>query len=207
MNKNIYFTSDYHIGHANVIKFSNRPFQDVNHMHRVLINNYNATVGTNDICYFLGDMGFGKGEQIKKILSKLNGTKILIIGNHDKKGRQFWTSCGFVTVLNGASIHVGKELVTMSHCPLKGVFRENITGMRNAIEGDNWHGESKHDKFTFPDFGQFHLHGHCHAPNGGKSKVKLGKQWDVGVDGNKYTPVSLSAIESWISLYNKNNKE
>ena len=55
--KNIYFTSDWHVGHDNVLKFDNRPFKDVDHMHRVLINNYNSTVKPDDVCYFLGDMG------------------------------------------------------------------------------------------------------------------------------------------------------
>ena len=52
MNKKIYWTSDWHIGHKAVIDFSNRPFKDCDDMHRVLINNYNSTVGTHDICCF-----------------------------------------------------------------------------------------------------------------------------------------------------------
>ena len=72
MNKKIYVTSDWHIGHKAVIEFSNRPFKSVEDMHRVLINNYNSTVGTHDICYFLGDMGMTTGETIKKVIKKLN---------------------------------------------------------------------------------------------------------------------------------------
>lgn len=203
MNKNIYFTSDWHIGHDNVIKYSKRPFKDCDHMHRVLINNYNATVGINDICYFLGDVGLAKGELVEKVIKQLNGTKILVMGNHDKKGRQFWFKCGFVAVQNVAAISVAKELVTMTHCPLRGVYREDTTGMRGAEPGENWHKENKHQLFSIPNFGQYHVHGHCHAPNSGKSEVKLGRQWDIGVDGNKYTPVSLSQIESWIAIHKK----
>jgi len=203
MNKNSYFTSDWHIGHDNIIKFSNRPFKDVGHMHRVLVNNYNSTVGTNDICYFLGDMGQHNGETMKKIIQELNGTKILIMGNHDKKGRQFWFDCGFSAVMYSSSLRVGKSTVTMSHCPLYGLWREDTTGMRGHDGSENWHGEEKqyNNGFAIPNWGQFHLHGHIHSPNSGKSVKILDKQYDVGVDANGYRPVSMSVIESWVAKY------
>ena len=206
MNKNIYFTSDWHIGHENVLEYSKRPFDDVYHMHRVLINNYNSTVGNNDICYFLGDMGMHNGEDMKRVLSKLNSsTKILIMGNHDKKGRQYWHSCGFSAVMHAGSIRVANNTVTMSHCPLYGVWREDTSGMRGHDGTQNWHGEEKQFKngFSLPDFGQFHLHGHIHSPNSGKSTKILGKQYDVGIDANGYRPVSISVIESWIAKYGR----
>jgi calcineurin-like phosphoesterase family protein len=205
MNKKIYFTSDLHIGHDIVIKLSKRPFRDVHHMHQVLINNYNSTVGTQDICYFLGDVGFTNSDTIKSVIDQLYGTKVLIRGNHDNKGHQFYHKCGFDVVLNSASIMVAKNVVTMSHCPLYGVYREDMTMMDRIDKIENWHGETKNYKkgFSLPNFGQFHLHGHIHSPNGGKSTKTLGKQYDVGVDANKYTPVSKSVIESWIAKYDR----
>jgi calcineurin-like phosphoesterase family protein len=73
--------------------------------------------------------------------------------------------------------------------------------MRNTIEGENWHGELRHSiqKFAIPNKGQFHLHGHIHSPNGGKSTRSLGRQLDVGVDANNYRPLTISNIESFIS--------
>lgn len=207
MNVNTYFTSDWHVGHANIIKFSNRPFRDVDHMHRVLVNNYNASVRINDVCYFLGDMGMHQGEAIKEIMKQLNGTKILIMGNHDKKGRQFWYECGFSAVMYSSSLRIAKNTVTMTHCPLYGVWRENTLGMR-GIDPDNppnWHGEEKQyqNGFAIKDDGQFHLHGHIHSPNSGKSVKILDRQYDVGVDANNYRPVSMSTIESWIAKYGR----
>ena len=75
--------------------------------------------------------------------------------------------------------------------------------MRGAIEGENWHGELRPNfqQYQVPNNGQFHLHGHIHSPNGGKSVKILDKQMDVGVVANNYRPVSISTIESWISLY------
>lgn len=205
MNVGIYFTSDWHIGHDAVIRFSNRPFKDCEHMHRVLINNYNSTVGKYDICYFLGDIGMYSGDVIEKVIKQLNGTKILVQGNHDSKGRQFWMKCGFTTVLNSISFRIAKNTVTASHCPLYGVYREDMTKMDRIKKIENWHGEEKNFEkgFSLPDFGQFHLHGHIHSPNGGKSTKTLGRQYDVGVDANNYRPVSISKIESWIAKYDK----
>jgi calcineurin-like phosphoesterase family protein len=203
---NQFVTSDWHLGHQKSIMFDKRPFNDLHHMHEVLVNNYNASVQPGDVCYFLGDVGFG--EAGKKIIPRLNGKKILVLGNHDK-GKARMYEMGFDLVLNGAMITIGQNIITMSHCPLRGVFREapvNQDGevMKNFNPGDNWHGESRHDQFSFPDFGQFHLHGHVHKRPG--NDVILGKQWDIGVVGNNYTPVSFRRIESWIAKYNKENK-
>lgn len=198
--KPIFFTSDWHVGHENCIIFDDRPFTSIEHMHRVLINNYNSTVPEDGVCYFLGDVGLCKKEIMYRVISQLNGTKILVLGNHDK-GMTSMYGMGFDAVMYGAMLQIAKHQVTMSHCPLKGVYREKTENMRGAVKGENWHGERRHDAFTFPDWGQFHLHGHIHSPNGGKSKKILGKQFDVGVVANNYRPVSMSVIESWIAKF------
>lgn len=203
--RNIFFTSDWHIGHAKSIEFDSRPFKDLDHMHTVLINNYNATVSMNDICYFLGDVGLYSSEITRDVIGKLKGTKILLFGNHDSKGRQYWMDIGFATTLHTASIVVGNSIVTMSHCPLRGIPREDTTNMRGVRPGENWHGEYKHKKYSIPDYGQFHLHGHIHSPNRGRSEKIQDRQYDVGVVANKYRPVSISTIESWIAKYKKEN--
>jgi calcineurin-like phosphoesterase family protein len=84
MSQNFYI-SDLHFGHANVIKFDNRPFITIEEMDTTLIKNWNETVGTNDNIYILGDFCWGKGEQWVKLLSQLRGNKYLIAGNHDIK--------------------------------------------------------------------------------------------------------------------------
>lgn len=200
--KPIFFTSDWHIGHANSLVFDARPFRNVEHMHQVLINNYNANVPEDGICYFLGDIGVSSSEMVKSVMNQLNGTKVLILGNHDKRMSAMY-KCGFDVVLNSASLWIAGHEVTMTHCPLRGLFREDISNMHNAIDGDLWHGESKQLEYSIPDRSQFHLHGHIHSPNKGRSQKILGKQYDVGVPANKYIPVSISIIESWISKYGK----
>ena len=167
-------------------------------MHRKLIANYNAQVPENGICYFLGDIATHSSDLTRGILEKLNGVKIIIVGNHDKSSNALY-GMGFDVVLNNATIYIDGQRVTMSHCPLPGIFREDVSDMKGAVLGDNWHGESKHQAFMVPNEGQFHLHGHLHSPNHGKSKKIVNRQYDVGLPANNYRPVSISEISSWIS--------
>src|SRR3990167_6733439 len=97
-SKPMFFTSDWHIGHKNVLAFSKRPFRDLDHTASVLVNNYNATVPADGVCYFLGDMGLCDKTTIQDVVSKLQGTKVLILGNHDK-GMSAMYDRGFDVVL------------------------------------------------------------------------------------------------------------
>jgi calcineurin-like phosphoesterase family protein len=198
MNKQIFFTSDWHIGHENSIKFDSRPYANLEEMHEALIRNYNNVVPADGVCYFLGDIATHSSELTKSVISQLNGIKILILGNHDK-GSQACYNMGFDVVLNSAMIMIQKEHVTLTHCPLRGLFREDTSTMNGHIPGELWHGENRHPDFSIQDYGQFHLHGHIHSPNGGKSVKILNRQFDVGVPANKYRPVHIRNIEAWIS--------
>lgn len=203
-----YFTSDQHFGHTAVITFSNRPFRDADHMDSVLLNNYNSTVGKHDVCYFLGDVGFSTKEKMRDLIGRMNGVKILITGNHDR-GDRAMKEMGFHTVMNGGVLWIAKHRVTLSHCPLFGITREDTTGMNGTMPGDHWHGVNRptyKDQYSFTDEGQFHLHGHIHSPNGGKSKQILDRQYDVGVDSNNYRPVNISVIESWVAKYGRTDE-
>jgi len=80
--KKTLFTSDTHFGHRNIIKYSNRPFKDVEEMDEALIRNWNSVVGPEDDIYHLGDFAMGK-TPAPAILARLNGNKHLIWGNHD----------------------------------------------------------------------------------------------------------------------------
>lgn len=199
--KPIFFTSDWHIGHEKAIMYDERPFNNLDHMHESLIKRYNSTVPYYGICYFVGDMG-NKTEDLKKVISRLNGTKVLVWGNHDK-GVHTMYNCGFDVVVYNLTLYIAKQRVTISHCPLRGVFRENTTNIR-GYDPENpqpWHGANrpKHQQCTVTDEGQFHLHGHIHSRKNKSTSVKtLGRQYDVGVTANNYTPVSESIIESWI---------
>lgn len=199
--KSTFFTSDWHIGHENCLKFDKRPFADLETMHKSLIKRYNATVPQSGICYFLGDMG-NRTEDIRNVVSQLNGTKVLIWGNHDK-GINTMYNCGFDVVLLSASILVSKTLITLSHCPLPGIVREDLSHIKgyDPENPEPWHGSTraKHMMCTVADRGQPHLHGHIHSRKDKPTSVKiLDRQYDVGAPANSYKPVSISVIESWI---------
>ena len=84
MTSKKFYISDWHYGHANSIAFDNRPFLDVKSMNEMLISNWNNVVSPGDVVYVLGDMFWCKQEEATAVLDRLNGTKILIKGNHDR---------------------------------------------------------------------------------------------------------------------------
>ena len=206
MKRKLYFTSDWHIGHENCLKFDKRPFKDLDEMHETLIKNFNHLVPKHGITYFLGDMGWGSQEQLKGIIDRLNGMKILIRGNHDR-GMGAMYNVGFDFVTEKAQFTLGKDIITMTHCPLKGVFREDTSGMRGSDGTENWHRENKHkNRYSIEDFGQFHLHGHTHMRSD-RGKIIDGRQIDVGVPGNNYKPYTISDIQSWITKYKETHEK
>jgi calcineurin-like phosphoesterase family protein len=78
----IYFTSDTHFGHRNIIKYCDRPFSSVEEMDETLIQNWNSVVGPRDTIYHLGDFAMGR-EDPKVYFNRLNGNKFLLAGSHD----------------------------------------------------------------------------------------------------------------------------
>lgn len=79
---NIWFTSDTHFGHRNIIKFCNRPWNTVEEMDNALIENWNKVVKPEDIVFHLGDFAFATNGRWKEIINSLNGHIYLIVGNH-----------------------------------------------------------------------------------------------------------------------------
>lgn len=92
----IYFTSDNHFFHRNIIEYSNRPFRDVDHMNETMISNWNTLVQPTDTIYCLGDFGFSRVDKLQRLFDRLVGQKHLILGNHDKESRKLsgWASVG-----------------------------------------------------------------------------------------------------------------
>ena len=80
----IYLTSDNHFYHTRIIKYSNRPFENVDEMNIKMIENWNSVVSKNDLVIHLGDFALAHFDISKNILENLNGHKIIIKGNHDR---------------------------------------------------------------------------------------------------------------------------
>jgi len=86
-----WFISDTHFNHNNIIRFAERPFRNWKQMNETLMENWNRRVRPGDLVYHLGDFGFTNREledtewSLDNIFRQLNGTKVLIKGNHDKR--------------------------------------------------------------------------------------------------------------------------
>lgn len=91
----IYITSDTHFFHKNVIRYDDRPFENIQHMNEIIINNWNEMVREDDLVIHLGDFIFAGGNRLEEIVNRLNGYKILLKGNHDRKSNNYFIKRGF----------------------------------------------------------------------------------------------------------------
>jgi len=150
---NIWWTSDWHFNHFNIIRYCNRPFKTVDEMNNIIISRFNARVKPNDLVFFLGDVGFksgtgrGEGEPQKpqELLKNLNCQNIIFIeGNHDKKGKN-----GFKTPIQSIVIRYGGHLINMTHKPESANFdyKINIVGHKH----DKWFCQRFYKKGKFTD--------------------------------------------------------
>ncbi len=120
----IYFIADTHFNHANIIKYCNRPFKNTDEMNKYIIKKWNSVVKQTDTVYHLGDVGFGKFEELKTLVGSLNGRKILLRGNHDFKiGVNTWKEIGFVGVYKKEII---LDNLLLTHIPTEEVEENQI---------------------------------------------------------------------------------
>lgn len=92
----IWFTSDTHFGHSNIITYCSRPFRDAEEMDATLIANWNKRVSPRDTVYHLGDIWLTNKLRASSIHAQLNGSITLIRGNHDRHSRSFYESLGIM---------------------------------------------------------------------------------------------------------------
>lgn len=79
-----FVVSDHHFNHSNIIEYCNRPFETKSDMNSYMIERWNNVVGQDDVVLHIGDVAFGSKSNVpEKFLNKLNGRKIVILGNHD----------------------------------------------------------------------------------------------------------------------------
>ena len=117
---NYFFTSDTHFDHKNITgpKVSEwlsgyRNFDDTNEMNEILIKNWNDKVKPGDIVCHQGDVSFGSAERCRVFLQRLNGTKFLCIGNHEKPALA--NRDMFADVRDVCEIKVGNQRIFLSH--------------------------------------------------------------------------------------------
>ena len=82
----------------------------------------------------LGDVGFGTTEELKELVSRLNGLKVLIRGNHDfKRGVNGWKEVGFSEVYKKKII---LENLILTHEPIE--VEEGYTNVFGHIHVNHW---------------------------------------------------------------------
>lgn len=168
-----FYTSDLHFDHENILRYENRPFDSVEDMNEALIANWNAKVKKGDEVYILGDFCFDKyGSRTNEILSRLNGQKFLIRGNHDYSFLRSpsFDKSAFVWVKDYAQIKDGEHTVILFHYPIAA-----------------W--DKKHHN-------SIHLYGHIHSNSGTHHPLQfdLENAFNVGVDVCGYEPKTLQEI-------------
>lgn len=186
----IFFTSDTHFYHNNIIKYCDRPFSNVSEMNQKLIENWNSVVPKDGVVFHLGDVSLtAKEGNLHDTLSKLNGTKYLIVGNHEQNVLESdLIMKHFKEVVDVAEITIkdeevtyGKQQIVMCHYPM-------IV----------WNGSHR---------GTWQLFGHVHGGLSNKGVIQHPvTAMDVGTDCHNYTPVSYQQVKEQITKQSLNKK-
>lgn len=167
----VYFTSDTHYYHKNIIKYCNRPYFSVEEMNESLIANYNKRVGKDDTCYHLGDFGFAEPKLLRAIVDRLNGQKHLVLGNHDDRKN-------FLNVFS--SVHQYMEIRVPDEEVRQGFQRIILFHYSMRV----WNGSHR---------GTWQLYGHSHGTLPDDPTLL---SMDVGVDPCGQTPISYEEVKA-----------
>ncbi|MDQ1912815.1 phosphoesterase [Paenibacillus sp. GD4] len=135
----VFMTSDHHFGHAHIIDFEDRPFQNAEEMTEAMIAKWNAAVGKQDKVYHLGDFSFLNKEKTADILSRLHGYKVLVMGNHDRgRSRNWWLEAGFQEVHEHPIVYGG--FFFLSHEPMYMNKHMPYVNLHGHIHGQKYEG-------------------------------------------------------------------
>lgn len=176
---NIFFTSDHHFFHTNIIRFCDRPFKDVDEMNQVMADRWNERIKPEDEVYYLGDFALGKNnDAVAELLDELNGTKYLICGNHEgpalNNRKKFkWVKDYYELKVNDPDVKNGVQRIILFHYAMR-VWRSDFRG--------TWH-----------------LYGHSHGSLPDKED-KL--SFDVGVDNHNFYPLSYQEVKEIMNQKN-----
>lgn len=178
----IWFTSDLHFYHRNIMNYCNRPWETVEEMNEALINNWNSVVKDDDIVFNLGDFAFASNSKWKELLEKLKGKHYLIIGNHDVSrypGTKIMEL--FERVEQQILLKIDEQYVYLNHYPFL------------------CYGGSYRDNAVWQLFGHVHSSSNSSGLDDSRLIHLFPYQYDVGVDNNNYTPISWNQVKDKIN--------
>ena len=175
----VWFTSDTHFGHENIIRFCGRPFRDAEEMNAELIRRWRDTVPDDGIVFHLGDFAHGGSRLWNDMICALTGRKYLILGNHDNKNLRQGFMNRFELVTQQMTIRVGGQHIVLNHNPFLcygGSYRDVWQLFGHVHSGPLSHTGLDHPRL----------------------KMLFPLQYDVGVDNNDFRPVSFAEVKSKI---------
>ena len=180
------FTSDLHLGHANIIKYCDRPYTSAVAMDDDIMDRWNEVVGARDEVWVLGDLALGHLDSALERVARLNGKITLVPGNHDQVWRKhgskarrvkgLYKDVGIIVADDPQYTQIGEQRVEISHFPF-----------RRGREGDKFYA------WRPEDTGQWLLCGHVH-----EKWRQRGRQINVGVDAWGGYPVAEAALAELI---------
>ena len=177
----IWFISDSHFSHANILRLCNRPFVDVEEMDWTMIRYWNEVVGPEDYVYHLGDFTLGGYKIAEQVFNQLNGN-IRVLGlpwHHDKRWLPKHASHP-ISSRNGKTVEVLPPIVVLE-------FKEYGEGKHAKAVTLSHYPLAEWDRMYY---GGWHLHGHTH----GNYTTTQERIMDVGVDCVGFTPISIDEI-------------
>lgn len=217
-----WFTSDLHFGHNNVIRYCNRPYKELHEMNVAMTNIWNETIKPGDLVYVIGDFSLSK-RLSQEMVPRLNGDKILIVGNHDKPFKHIVKSNEVYSKENANRISdpiceqylqdgwqsLHKEL----HLTLRDGTNVLLAHLPYAPKDGEQSFDSRYLDKRPIDKGLFLLHGHIHG-----RYIKNNNMLDVGIDAHgmkiisendviKFIKDERSFIESPITEFYKTRNE
>lgn len=171
-----FFTSDTHWGHSNIIKYSKRPYKDVEEMNEMMLQEWNKIVKPQDVIYHMGDVSFMPFPKLKNYLYRMNGTIHVTLGNHDKditrNQSELLRQGKIASITHYRELNMGGEFIVLFH------YGQRV-----------WNKSHR---------GSIHLYGHSHG-----SLPPHGKSVDVGVDckeiTHEYRPIHLDEVIRYMS--------
>lgn len=179
----VWFTSDTHFFHDNIIRFCDRPFASVEEMNEAIIKAWNDVIQPEDTVFHLGDFCWGGSAAWVDILKRLNGHIHLIVGNHDVKNlRPFYLNF-FESVSFQRQITVEGRKLYLNHYPF-------------LTWGGIWR---RQEDQVWELFGHVHSKGGSGGADEGRLQYLLPIQYDVGVDNNNYKPLNFKDVQRIIS--------
>jgi calcineurin-like phosphoesterase family protein len=116
------FFSDPHFGHARILELTGRPFSTIRDHDEYIVERYNAKVAETGVTLWLGDVSFYPLDQTAALVARMHGTKLVVMGNHDRSAA--WLARAGFVVVSDVALNIAGRTCRCSHRPYREHDRE-----------------------------------------------------------------------------------